>query len=133
MRFYPVSQDALLVELANLDETLALFDSLQQQPIHGVEELVPAARTVLVHFRPGAVSREALAAQIATRDVHGKARAAGKLIEIPVHYNGEDLDDVSGELGISRGEVIRRPAGSDYNVAVCAFAPGYPYLRPDPE
>ena len=48
MRFYPVSQDALLVELANLDETLALFDSLQQQPIHGVEELVPAARTVLV-------------------------------------------------------------------------------------
>nr|WP_240998023.1 carboxyltransferase domain-containing protein [Pseudomonas viridiflava] len=54
MRFYPVSQDALLVELANLDETLALLDSLQQRPIHGVEELVPAARTVLVHFRPGA-------------------------------------------------------------------------------
>lgn len=133
MRFYPVSQDALLVELANLDETLALFDSLQQQPIHGVEELVPAARTVLVHFRPGAVSREALAAQIATRDVHGKARAAGKLIEIPVHYNGEDLDDVARELGISREEVIRRHTGSDYNVAFCGFAPGFAYLSGGPE
>lgn len=128
MRFYPVSLDALLVELANLDETLALFDSLQQEPIVGVQELIPAARTVLVHFRPSAIAREALAAQIAARDVHGKVREAGKLIEIAVHYNGEDLGDVARELGISIEEVIQRHTGSDYKVAFCGFAPGFAYL-----
>ncbi len=128
MRFYPVSLDALLVELANLDETLALFDALQQAPIAGVEEIVPAARTLLVYFRPSALSREALAAQIAGRDVGATARQAGKLIEIPVHYDGEDLDDVARELGIGRDEVIRRHTGSDYSVAFCGFAPGFAYL-----
>lgn len=128
MRFYPVSLDALLVELANLDETLALFDSLQQTPIASVQEIVPAARTLLVSFRPGAVSREVLTAQIAARDLTGKVRQAGKLIEIPVHYNGEDLDDVARELGISVVEVIKRHTGSDYDVAFCGFAPGFAYL-----
>ncbi|RMQ49811.1 Urea amidolyase-related protein [Pseudomonas cichorii] len=128
MRFYPVSLDALLVELANLDETLALFDSLQQEPIVGVQEIIPAARTVLVHFRPSAISREALAARIAVRNVHGTVREAGKLVEIAVHYNGEDLADVARELDISVEEVIRRHTGSDYNVAFCGFAPGFAYL-----
>ncbi|HGY3559324.1 TPA: carboxyltransferase domain-containing protein, partial [Pseudomonas putida] len=128
MRFYPVSLDALLVELANLDETLALFDALQQAPIAGVQEIVPAARTLLVHFRPGFISREALAAQIAARDISASARQAGKLIEIPVHYNGEDLADVAQALGISTDEVIRRHTGRDYSVAFCGFAPGFAYL-----
>ncbi len=128
MRFYPANLDALLVELSNLDETLALFESLQQQPIAGVEEIVPAARTLLVHFRPSAISFDALAAQIAARDIRGTAREPGKLIEIPVHYNGEDLADVARELDISVEEVIKRHTGSDYNVAFCGFAPGFAYL-----
>ncbi|WP_024645426.1 5-oxoprolinase/urea amidolyase family protein [Pseudomonas syringae] len=128
MRFYPANLDALLVELSNLDETLALFESLQQTPIAGVEEIVPAARTLLVHFRPAAIGFDALATQIASRDIRGQAREPGKLIEIPVHYNGEDLADVARELDISVEEVIKRHTGSDYNVAFCGFAPGFAYL-----
>ena len=50
---------ALLVELDDLAQTLALLASLQAEPIEGIEELVPAARTILVRFRPGAVTHEA--------------------------------------------------------------------------
>ncbi|WP_369990926.1 5-oxoprolinase subunit B/C family protein [Pseudomonas xanthosomatis] len=128
MRFYPVSLDALLVELADLDETLALFDALQQAPIAGVQEIVPAARTLLLHFRPSFISREALAAQVAARDISARQRQAGKLIEIPVHYNGEDLADVAQALGIDTDEVIRRHTASEYSVAFCGFAPGFAYL-----
>ncbi|MFK3681566.1 5-oxoprolinase/urea amidolyase family protein [Pseudomonas sp. NPDC088890] len=128
MRFYPVSLDALLVELANLDETLVLFDSLQHEPIVGVSEIIPAARTLLVHFCPLTLRREALAARIASRQLHGQARAAGKLVEIAVHYNGEDLEEVARALDISVQEVIRRHTGSDYHVAFCGFAPGFAYL-----
>lgn len=52
MRFLPVSLATILVELADLDETLALFASLQNDPIEGIEETVPAARTLMIRFRP---------------------------------------------------------------------------------
>ncbi len=37
MRFLPVSLNALLVELADLDQTLALLASLQREPLPGVQ------------------------------------------------------------------------------------------------
>ena len=46
MRFLPASLNALLVELDDLPQTLALHASLTADPIHGVDELVPAARTI---------------------------------------------------------------------------------------
>ena len=52
MRFLPVSLTTFLVELADLDETLALYASLQARPIDAIEELVPAARTLMIRFRP---------------------------------------------------------------------------------
>lgn len=45
MRFLPVSLTVLIVELQDLDETLALFASLEAQPVDGVVDIVPAART----------------------------------------------------------------------------------------
>ena len=52
MRILSVSLDAVLVELSGLDETLALLEALQADPVEGVVDLVPAARTLLVQFQP---------------------------------------------------------------------------------
>jgi len=57
MRFLPCNLDALLVELDDLPQTLALLASLQTEPIAGIEELVPAARTLLVRYRPAKLSQ----------------------------------------------------------------------------
>ena len=67
MRFLPVNTNALLVELDDLDQTLALLASLTEQPIAGVEGLVPAARTLLVSYRPSAQSFATLVEAIAGR------------------------------------------------------------------
>ncbi len=128
MRFLPVNLDALLVELDDLAQTLALLASLQAEPIAGIEELVPAARTILVRFRPTVVSQDQLAQHIGGRGVHATVERAATRIEIPVDYQGEDLDEVAQLLGISREEVIRRHTGSDYTVAFTGFAPGFAYL-----
>ena len=53
MRFLPASDRAVLVELDDLPQALALYRQLLQSPIAGVQELVPAARTVLVGYQPG--------------------------------------------------------------------------------
>ncbi|WP_142285453.1 carboxyltransferase domain-containing protein, partial [Klebsiella pneumoniae] len=52
MRFLPCSLSSFLVELGTLDDTLALFAALQAAPLSGVEEIIPAARTLLIHFDP---------------------------------------------------------------------------------
>ena len=128
MRFLPVNLDALLVELDDLPQTLALLASLQAEPIDGIEEWVPAARTLLVRYRPAKVSHATLVERIGARSLTAQLDRAGTLIEIPVDYTGEDLDEVAQMLGISRDEVIRRHTGSEYTVAFTGFAPGFAYL-----
>jgi len=128
MRFLPVSLDTILVELAGLDETLALFASLQAVPVAGIVEMVPAARTLMVRFRPERLTPEALAASLATRDLSAKAAPSEHLVEIPVRYDGEDLGDVAELTGLAVAEVVRRHTESEFTVAFCGFAPGFGYL-----
>ena len=128
MRFLPVNLNALLVELDNLEQTLALLASLKNDPVTGIEELVPAARTILIHWRPSVCNMAGLVRQISQRDVSAQAQGGATLIEIPVQYNGEDLAEVAQLLGISPEEVIRRHTGSEYSVAFTGFAPGFAYL-----
>lgn len=128
MRFLPVNLDALLVELADLPQTLALLASLQADPVAGIDELVPAARTLLVRYRPHAIARSALVAAIAARRLDGTAQRSATLVEIPVHYDGDDLDEVAGLLGTTRAQVIAWHTGSEYTVAFTGFAPGFAYL-----
>ena len=128
LRFLPVTHNALLVELADLDQTLALLASLQRHPPHGVEELVPAARTILVEYRASATRAETLVQDIAARSLTQGAERSDTLIEIPVHYNGEDLAEVAQILGITADEVVQRHTGSEYTVAFTGFAPGFAYL-----
>lgn len=128
MRFLPVNLDVLLVELKDLDETLALFDALMAEPIAGVEEIIPAARTLMIQYRPSAIERQALVDRIAGQDLSQRREGEHRRVEIPVHYNGEDLDEVATLLNISRAEVIQRHTAHDYSVAFCGFAPGFAYL-----
>lgn len=128
MRFLPVSLTTLLVELADLDETLALFASLEADPIPGIQDMVPAARTLMIRLRPGTTTPEQLAADVAGRDLSARIAPSDRLVEIPVRYDGEDLADVAALTGLSVEEVIRRHTDSTFTVAFCGFAPGFGYL-----
>ncbi|MCO5115850.1 MAG: 5-oxoprolinase/urea amidolyase family protein [Burkholderiaceae bacterium] len=128
MRFLPVNPRALLVELDDLEQTLALLASLQRAPIAGIDEIVPAARTLLLHLQPGEPDVAALAHALAQRDISGPVEQDGPRIEIPVRYDGEDLAEVAALLGITPTELIARHTGQDYTVAFCGFAPGFAYL-----
>ncbi len=128
MRFLPVNLNAVLVELEDLPQTLALLASLRAEPIAGIEELVPAARTLLITFRPAAIAADELARQVGARSLDASEARSERRIEIPVRYDGEDLAEVAGLLGITPEEVVRRHTGSDYTVAFTGFAPGFAYL-----
>ncbi|WKB55754.1 urea amidolyase family protein [Eleftheria terrae] len=127
MRLLPAG-DAVLVELDDLSQALGLLASLQAEPIEGIREIVPGARTLLIDRDPLVLSREALAAELARRSLDLRHAEAGQRVDIPVHYDGEDLAEVAAFLKITPEEVVRRHTGADWFVAFTGFAPGFAYL-----
>jgi len=133
MRFLPAGDGALLVELDGLARTLALYRALRAAPVDGVHELVPAARTLLVHYRPARIGAAALAAALRERAAAlaahaGDDAAPRRTVEIPVRYDGEDLAELAGWMGLSPREVVERHTGQPWQAAFAGFAPGFVYL-----
>lgn len=132
MRILPVNRSTVLVELRDLDQVLALHASLMSQPLDGIEEMLPAARTLMLRFDPKRLTADALAAILPQRDLAAQRGTVGAarapLVEIPMRYDGEDLAEVAALAGLDVAEVIRRHQASEFTVAFCGFAPGFAYL-----
>jgi KipI family sensor histidine kinase inhibitor len=131
----------MLVELDGLEEVLALDGAVRAAVAAGdtvfadVVDVVPAARTLLLVVQEGAdltPVREALAELSADRSDTATAGDAGRgtphVVEIPVHYNGPDLDDVSELTGLVPDEVVAAHTHTPWRVAFSGFAPGFAYL-----
>ncbi len=140
LRVLPCGGRAVLVEL---DDVLGLQAALEQTPLTGVIELVPAARTLLIRFDPQWTSAARLRNELVeVSPVDIPARVADEVV-VPVVYDGEDLVDVAAETGLTVAEVVGRHSAGGYVSAFCGFAPGFAYLtgldpvlhvprRPDP-
>lgn len=131
MRFLAVNLSSFLVELSSLDETLALFDSLSAEPENGIEEMIPAARTLLIRFCPRETSQATLVEKISRHSLTGRTVRSSQQVTIPVYYNGEDLPSVADLLGTEVQALIRRHQESVWNVAFTGFAPGFAYMVSD--
>jgi KipI family sensor histidine kinase inhibitor len=124
MRVLPCGPGAVLAEYDSLSEVLAVQEALHAAALPGVDEIVPAARTVLVEFHD--VDRAALGELLVPADI--APRQDGPLVEIPVVYDGEDLDDVAAATGLSVEQVIEVHSSLEYSAVFLGFTPGWAYL-----
>ena len=53
----------------------------------------------------------------------------GRVHEIAVRYDGEDLPEVARRAGLDAAEVVARHAAPLYTVACLGFSRGFPYLE----
>lgn len=128
MRFLSVNADCFLIELASLEETLALYNKLHTMQLNGIKDLVPAAKTILVFFSEIETTFKTLVASIQTVKIgSGVERNVQELI-IPICYTGEDLAQVAALQGLSIADVILKHRQSVWNVAFIGFAPGFAYM-----
>lgn len=128
MRLLPSGTTALLVELDDLEQVEGLHAALTADPPAGVVDVVPAARTVLVVVDPARTSLAALARTLRATTPHTARRDDGELVEVPVVYDGEDLDAAAALLGCDAAELVRRHTSARWRVAFCGFSPGFGYL-----
>lgn len=131
MRLLPCADVGLLVELADLDEVLALYAELEEIQPEGVLDMVPAARTLLLSIDPAVTDPARLAAVV--RDCRPRAggRPDAGRVEVPVSYDGPDLAEVASVAGLTEREVVELHTGQEWTVAFCGFAPGFGYMVGD--
>lgn len=130
-RVIPSGDSALLVEFGSLDDVLAMLPALQRTRPAGVLDLVPAARTIGIMLDPHVLSPASASGWVERTVPEPPASADEEVVELPVHYDGEDLDEVAGLLGITPAEVVERHTASRWRVAFGGFAPGFAYLVTD--
>lgn len=127
MRLLGMGDRALLVEFDDLASTLAHYRGMTADRHPAVTDLVPAARTVLVRFDgvpPGVVT--AWVRDTAPVPADEVSRHAP--VEIPVHYDGQDLAEVGALTGLGADGVVAAHTGQTWTVAFVGFSPGFGYL-----
>jgi KipI family sensor histidine kinase inhibitor len=117
----------LLVETASSAEALALCAWLAAagRPLRAR----PGLRCVLVEPEDGAGGDLVrLGRELAGAVVDAVPLPQGRLVEVPVRYDGEDLDEVAERSGLGVAEVVARHCAPTYTVACLGFSRGFPYL-----
>lgn len=127
MRLRPAGALGVLAEVEDLETVHRLQAAVLGAGLPGVVEVVPGYRTLLV-TTDSAASVAAVREALPLLDLPPVAALPGRLVEVPVVYDGEDLAAVAAATGLSSDEVVRRHAAPDYLVAFLGFAPGFPYL-----
>jgi KipI family sensor histidine kinase inhibitor len=90
----------------------------------GVVDVVPGARTVLLDGE----SPPDLAQLLADWDPADSTGPPPARVEIPVVYDGPDLEAVAGLTGLSPRQVVAAHTGREAVVAFCGFAAGFAYI-----
>ncbi|GLZ14278.1 allophanate hydrolase [Actinomadura sp. NBRC 104425] len=128
MRVRREGDTALLVEVDDLATAHRLNAAVRAAGLPGVIDVVPGEHTVLVVADPARCDLAALAARLPGLPLPASASGDAPPVEIPVVYDGADLDEVAELTGLPRAEVVRRHATASYTVAYLGFSPGFGYL-----
>jgi KipI family sensor histidine kinase inhibitor len=107
---------------------LGLYAALEHDLPKGVVDVVPAARTLLVVTDPRVASLSSVANAIQGATPREGGNGSDELVEIPVTYDGEDLEEAARLLDCDSGELLRRHTAEEWTVAFCGFMPGFGYL-----
>ncbi len=124
MRIHPYGADALLVEVADPAQALALYRDARAREVPA-REIVPAARTVLL---TGLSDPAYWAREIGRWEPQPATAAAEPApVEVPTRYDGPDLEGVARRWDMSVAEAVGTHTGTEFRVAFCGFAPGFAY------
>jgi len=137
-RLLDAGERALVVEFGSTvdpvinGEVLALDAVLSAQPIVGVQETVPTYRSLMVHYDPVVISRDALVMRIDALEAASiKAPQPKARWTLPCCYDpaiAEDIAQVAELTRLDVGQIAAIHAAAVYRVYMYGFAPGYCYL-----
>jgi KipI family sensor histidine kinase inhibitor len=122
MRVIAVGDHACLVEVADAAAAASLATWARASGPAALD-IVPAAATVLFDGVAPALVEAALA-----RWPREPAGSAGRVVRVPVTYDGLDLEAVAEHWGCTTSDVVEQHTSHELVSVFCGFAPGFSYL-----
>ncbi|MEE2031418.1 5-oxoprolinase subunit B family protein [Rhodococcus chondri] len=128
MRLLRSGDAAVLAEFDSLREVLACFRGLDAARPHGIVDLVPAARTLLVRFDPMVTTADAVRRWVDSTAPVPPDPGEDRQRVVGVRYDGPDLVEVGELTGLGVDGVVEAHTSGIWTVAFGGFAPGFAYL-----
>jgi len=126
MRYRRCGDLGVLIEVDG--PVLPLLAAAKEAVLPGVQDLVPGDRTLLVLSRSPA-ELDLVLPMLQAMVPLPTAAAASAEVEVPVTYDGPDLQAVAEAWKVDAGAVVRRHVEVTWTVAFTGFSPGFGYLR----
>ncbi len=113
---------------------LNALKAMRQNLLSGVTEIIPSYLNIYFEFEARVTTKkvvQAWANSYLSRNWQQPTQP--QTVEIPVEYNGIDLDFIAEKTGLTIAEVIRLHASQMYHTFAVGFTPGFPFLGVLPE
>ena len=133
MRARICGDEAVLLECAGHDAVRAAYAEARRRQEAGelsCTDIVPAAATLLLD---GLRDPKSVLEGLEDWPDDPPEDLEDRLVELPVTYDGPDLESVAEHAGLDVDEVVERHRSTEFVVAFCGFAPGFAYLSGLPE
>jgi KipI family sensor histidine kinase inhibitor len=107
----------------------ALAERLRANLLESITDLYPGYINLYVEFDANLVARDTVKTWVKKHALNLEAKASsGREVVIPVRYDGEDLEFVASETGLTVAQVIEKHSSVTYQTYTVGFTPGYPFL-----
>jgi inhibitor of KinA len=147
-RIFPLGDSAITLDFGNvIDEAInkkviALFHSLNKEPLSGMIEAVPAYSSLAIYYdgfrlkKSGVLNTtiyEWVKEQLEKRlqEPLTQVDSLSRLVKIPVCYEKEfglDLEEISAQKNTTIEEIIHIHLSRTYRVYMLGFLPGFPFM-----
>lgn len=137
---YLVSGDsAINIEFGNIisedinKKIRAMELSIEVMELHGIVEVVPTYRSLMIHYNPLKVDYYELLNSLKKieKNLDNIVLPAPEVIEIPTLYGGDwgpDIEYIARYNNITVEEVVEIHTSKEYLIFMLGFTPGFPYL-----
>ena len=123
----PLGDRAWLARFATESEARRWGEAARGAPLPGVTDVVVSYRSVSIHLRPEGVDWDGLEARLRRLGPVADDARPGRLVTLPVLYDGKDLAETARRADLEIEEVIALHSGTTYDVFAIGFKPGFPY------
>lgn len=111
----------------------AMASAIEINKVHGIMELVPTYRSLMIHYNPLETDFYKLVNTLKKieENLSNIKLPAPEVIEIPTLYGGglgPDIENVARHNNITVEEVVEIHTSREYLIFMLGFTPGFPYL-----
>ena len=107
---------------------LRAVTAMRRKLLEGVTDIIPSYTNLYFEFDASLTTAEKVQAWANLYLNQTNESLTRSIVEIPVQYNGADLEFVSEKTGLTVAEIIRLHSSQTYHAFAVGFTPGFPFL-----